>query len=108
MASTPTLVELEPAEVADLLAAGEIRLIDVREPHEYDAAHIEGGELFPLSRLDPTALPQGEPPIVFYCAVGGRSAHAVHTSLAAGVPITRHLRGGISAWIRAGLPVVSD
>lgn len=104
---TPTLVELEPEEVARLLAAGEIRLIDVREPAEYDASHIEGAELFPLSSFDPAALPQDDKPIVFQCAVGGRSARAVEACLAAGVPNNQHLRGGIRGWMMAGLPVIS-
>lgn len=107
MTSTLTLVELAPAEVADLLAAGEIRLIDVREPQEYDAAHIEGAELFPLSAFDPAALPPGDKPIVFHCGVGGRSARAVEACLVAGVPNNRHMRGGISAWAAAGLPIIT-
>ncbi len=106
MTSTLTLVELAPADVAARLAAGEIRLIDVREPQEYDAAHIEGAELFPLSTFDPAAIPPGDKPIVFQCAVGGRSARAVEACLDAGLPNNKHMRGGIRAWMAAGLPVV--
>ena len=100
-----SLVELDPVEVAQQLAAGEIRLIDVREPHEFRSARIEGAESYPLSAFDPSALPDDKP-IVFHCAVGGRSAQAVAVSLAHGLPHSRHLRGGLSAWLANGLPVV--
>ena len=102
-----TLVELAPADVAERLARGEIRLIDVREPAEYDQAHIEGAELYPLSIFDPAAIPPGDRPIVFHCGVGGRSARAVETCLDAGIPNHQHMRGGIRAWVAAGLPVVA-
>lgn len=105
MTPSLTLVELAPAEVARLLAEGKIRLIDVREPAEYDQAHIAGAELFPLSTFDPAAIPPGDKPVVFHCGVGGRSARAVEACLDAGIPNNQHLRGGIRAWIAAGLPV---
>ena len=33
------------------------RLVDVREPHEYQMARIEGSILIPLSAFDPSAVP---------------------------------------------------
>lgn len=107
MTANLTLVELAPAEVAKLLNEGKIRLIDVREPPEYDQAHIEGAELYPLSTFDPATIPPGDKPIVFHCGVGGRSARAVEACLDAGIPNNQHLRGGIRAWMAAGLPVAS-
>jgi rhodanese-related sulfurtransferase len=101
------LVELDPQEVAKRLAAGEIRLIDVREPAEYEAARIEGAELYPLSAFDPSTLATSDKPIVFHCGVGGRSARAVEACLDSGIANNMHLRGGIRAWIAAGLPVIS-
>lgn len=101
-----TLKNLEPAEVADLLSKNEIVLIDVREASEYAAAHIKGATLVPLSRFDPHALPgDGQKRIVLHCGVGGRSARAVAACQAAGVAVDSHMRGGIQAWMAAGLPV---
>jgi rhodanese-related sulfurtransferase len=101
-----SLTNLEPAEVADLLRKNEILLIDVREPHEYAAAHIKGATLVPLSAFDPQSLPvPGTRCIVFHCGIGGRSAKAVAACQAAGVAIDSHMKGGIQAWIAAGLPV---
>gem|GEM_PF-364870 len=100
------LKNLEPAEVADLLARNEITLIDVREPNEYAAVHIKGATLVPLSTFDPHLLPEaGGKPIVFHCGIGGRSAKAVAACQAAGLSIDSHMKGGIQAWIAAGLPV---
>jgi rhodanese-related sulfurtransferase len=101
-----TLNNLEPAEVADLLRKNEILLIDVREPPEYAAAHIKGATLVPLSTFDPHALPDpGTRRVVFHCGIGGRSAKAVATCQAVGVAVDSHMRGGIQAWVAAGLPV---
>jgi len=101
-----TLINLEPAEVADLLAKNEILLIDVREPAEYAVAHIKGAMLVPLSSFDPHSLPDaGERRIVFHCGIGGRSAKAVAASQLAGIAIDSHMKGGIQAWVAAGLPV---
>ncbi|MDR3527631.1 MAG: rhodanese-like domain-containing protein [Rhizomicrobium sp.] len=100
------LKNLSPQEVADLLAQNAIVLIDVREAWEYDSAHIKGARLVPLSTFDPHRLPDDKP-IVFQCAVGGRSANAVAACQAAGLALDSHMQGGIQAWIAAGLPVES-
>ena len=101
-----SLVNLDPAEVADLLQQNKILLADVREENEFAAGHIAGAVLFPLSRFDPQALPDSEGKrIVFHCGIGGRSAKAVAACQAAGVAVDSHMRGGIKAWVEAGLPV---
>lgn len=104
----PTLVELSPQDVRDRLARNEIVLIDVREPPEFAAGHIPGAVLVPLSTLTPDALPDAAPEtMVFNCGIGKRSAMAVAKLQQAGVPVTRHLTGGLTAWRNAGLPIVS-
>jgi len=45
---SPRIQTLEPTEVARLLKAGKILLIDVREPAEYAAERIHGALLYPL------------------------------------------------------------
>ncbi|KPK81943.1 MAG: molybdenum cofactor biosynthesis protein MoeB [Gemmatimonas sp. SM23_52] len=82
------------------LAAGEpIRLIDVRESHEWDICHLEGAELIPmatlpaqLNRLDSTEE------IVVYCRIGERSAYAVRLLQDAGFLRAFNLAGGILSW----------
>lgn len=98
---------LSPNEVQDMLARGEIALIDVRERGEYDAEHIEGAVLFPLSTFDAARLPDTNgKPIVFSCAGGVRSARAVAACQQAGLSYDMHMAGGIAAWKAAGLPTV--
>jgi adenylyltransferase/sulfurtransferase len=74
-------------------------VVDVREPYEWDAGHIEGARHIPLgelpNRLD--ELPR-DADIVFYCQAGGRSARALDIARDAGFARAKHLRGGFSAW----------
>jgi len=74
-------------------------VLDVREPHEYEIAHIEGTRLIPLSEL-PGRLREldGRAPIVTLCHHGLRSAHALELLKGAGFGRVRSLRGGIDAW----------
>lgn len=98
---------LSPQEVSDMLKAGSIVLIDVREPNEYAAEHIEGATLFPLSCFEPCKLPDtGGKPIVFQCAGGVRSAKAINACLNEKLAHNAHMAGGLRAWKDAGLPIV--
>lgn len=95
---------LSPTEVSAGLNAGEIVLIDVREPQEFAVGRIHGALNFPLSTFDPKALPfPGGRTIVFQCGSGKRSAMAVERCQQAGVDVDRHLAGGIAEWMAAGL-----
>jgi rhodanese-related sulfurtransferase len=106
-ASANKLEELSPHQVADLLNARKILLVDVREPDEYAAQRISGALLFPLTTLDALALPPDGPrQVVFQCGSGKRSALAAQARLAAGAERAAHLTGGIGAWKAAGLPVL--
>lgn len=103
------ITELSPAELQQALAAGKITLIDVREPTEFKARRIQGAQSMPLSTFDPRKLPSpAERSVVFNCGVGRRSAMAIEKCAAAGVAHSTHLRGGLDAWIAAGLPTVSS
>lgn len=75
------------------------RLIDVREPHEYQYCHIQGAELKPLGQiktwwreLDPAES------YVFVCHHGFRSAHACYLLAQAGFTHLSNLVGGVEAW----------
>ncbi len=102
MPDTMTVQNLTPAELAARLRAGNVVLVDVREPGEFAAERIAGAVLHPLSGFDPAALPQGD--LVFQCGIGKRSLMAIQRAVAAGLPYTAHLAGGLMAWKQAGLP----
>jgi rhodanese-related sulfurtransferase len=105
--TTPDHVtEYDPQEVKELLDAGRILLVDVREPAEYAAERIPGALLYPLSTFDVTQLPPDESrQVVFSCAAGGRSLTAARQRLAQGQPAA-HMAGGISEWKATGLPTI--
>ena len=99
---------LTAAEVARLLKAGHLLLIDVREPAEYAAERIAGALLYPLSNFDASFLPDdGARRIVFHCGSGKRSLTAAEHRLAAGHGHAAHMGGGIAAWKAAGLPIIA-
>ena len=96
-------------QVEKALAAGEIILVDVREPQEYHAERIPGAMLSPLSDFDPRRLPHvGEKKIILHCKSGGRSGQALRMCQEAGVEVAGHLEGGILKWIASGKPTRSD
>ncbi|MGD8394174.1 MAG: molybdopterin-synthase adenylyltransferase MoeB [Candidatus Eiseniibacteriota bacterium] len=92
--------EISATETARRMAAGEIELVDVREPHEWEISRIAGARLLPLSRLLDRLgdLPQTRD-LVLVCHVGIRSMQALrYLRDQAGMTRVRSLRGGINAW----------
>ena len=81
--------------------------LDVREQDEWDSGHIDGAVHIPLGSL---VARLGEVPrdrtVYLMCAVGGRSAQATQFLAAQGVDAV-NIDGGITAWHRSGLPVVT-
>lgn len=99
---------LDAAAVALLQNAGELLLIDVREPAEYAAERIPGALLFPLSTFDASAVPGDVPQrVVFHCGTGKRSLTAAERCIQAGRGSAAHMAGGIAAWKAVGLPVIT-
>lgn len=76
-------------------------LIDVREPSEYETAHIAGSRLIPLGSF-PDAIPDlpRDREIVIHCQGGMRSAKAVRQLLDAGFQNVHNVEGGMNAWQR--------
>ena len=76
-----------------------VRVIDVREPHEYEISRIEGAELIPLGDL-PSRLRDldSSEDIVLHCKSGGRSMEALHLMRGAGFAKLKNLQGGINAY----------
>ena len=94
------IVDLDRDAVKAGLAGRSLVLVDVREPHEYEAGHVPGSISMPLSRFDPEALPEGR--VVFSCATGVRSLRAIEFAQAAGRDIREHYRGGFKDWLAIG------
>lgn len=96
-----TIKEIPVDELDRQLRAG-ARLIDVREPDEYERGHVPGAELIPLGAL-PDRLDdvEGGGPLFVICHSGGRSARACEYLFEHGIEAT-NIAGGTSAWIAAG------
>jgi rhodanese-related sulfurtransferase len=100
---------LDSAELAALIEAGKVILIDVRTPAEFAEARIPGSLLAPLDTFDPAAIPH-EPgrETILYCRSSARSGRAARLLADYTGNAVRHLEGGLSAWQAAGLPVIPE
>jgi rhodanese-related sulfurtransferase len=98
-------IEIGPREADELLRSGEAILVDVREPHEWEAGRVAGAQHIQLERL---AARTGEIPrdkrVIFQCRLGVRSAMATQAFRSEGYDAWS-MAGGILAWDEAGLPL---
>jgi rhodanese-related sulfurtransferase len=98
-------VDVGPDEVRRLHEAGEIQLVDVREPYEWEAGRVEGARHIELEHLASNAgTIDRERPVVFYCRLGARSGMAANAFRRAGYE-AYSMDGGITAWDERGLPL---
>jgi molybdopterin/thiamine biosynthesis adenylyltransferase/rhodanese-related sulfurtransferase len=113
MATTQTtqqIEEIEPFEAAQEIEGGDVVLVDTREPHEYQEAHLENGKLVPPGLLGDeiaAAAPDKSARTILYCRSGNRSYKAAEQLQALGYEDVASMAGGILAWQEQGLPVVS-
>jgi molybdopterin/thiamine biosynthesis adenylyltransferase/rhodanese-related sulfurtransferase/molybdopterin converting factor small subunit len=93
--------EITSVELKQRLDRGDkLKIVDVREPNEYQINRIAGSELIPLgdvpkryNELNP------EDEIVVHCKMGGRSAKAADFLRSVGFKRVLNLKGGILDWI---------
>jgi rhodanese-related sulfurtransferase len=92
--------EISPTEAARLLAARQARLIDVREPWEFTAAHIEGSVLMPMGDVPSRAKQELDPDerLVILCHHGQRSLNVTAWLRNQGFDQAQSMCGGIDAW----------
>src|SRR6476659_3624470 len=76
-----------------------IKIIDVREPDEYEIAHVNGIPLFPMSTLE-QRFTELDPNQQYYihCKSGVRSLRALQFLREQGFKYLKSVKGGISAW----------
>lgn len=93
-------------EAKGMMSDGDIAVIDVREPHEYNAGHVPNAKLIPVATVfaRKDELPRDKD-VIFICQVGQRSALACEMAAAAGLTRLFNLEGGTEAWVKAGNPV---
>lgn len=95
--------DITVAELRPLLAAGKVKLVDVRTDAEVARGIIKGAEKLPLHLL-PVRIHDLDAkfPTVFYCQMGGRSAQAASFAANQGMADVYNLQGGITAWGQSG------
>jgi rhodanese-related sulfurtransferase len=82
-----------------------LQVIDVREPREREAGHIEDTRHVELNTLTSQAQSiDKDRPVVFYCRVGARSGMAAEAFRAAGYE-AYSLDGGLLRWAAEGRPL---
>jgi adenylyltransferase/sulfurtransferase len=76
-----------------------IKVIDVREPDEYQIARVNGVPLYPLSVL-PQRFTELDPNqrLYIHCKSGTRSMKALHFLRGQGFKHLKSVKGGINAW----------
>ena len=101
-------VDLDPDRARALIESGEVQLVDVREPSEWEAGRIAGARHVELERLAAEAdtIDRGQH-VLFYCRVGARSGMAANAFRRAGYD-AYSLDGGLVEWHRRGLPLDPD
>jgi molybdopterin/thiamine biosynthesis adenylyltransferase/rhodanese-related sulfurtransferase len=106
------ITEVDPREVHDLLGNGHRNgtvLVDVREEHEFEEAHLPGAVHVPRghleSRIEGAARDKSER-VILYCASGNRSALAAKTLMEElGYDRAESMTGGITLWKDRGYEV---
>jgi rhodanese-related sulfurtransferase len=83
-------------------------LLDVREPWEFQTAHIEGSKFIPMAEVPARAFNEldEEDNIVVLCHHGARSLSVAVWLRNQGFDKAQSIAGGIDAWSRAIDPTI--
>ncbi len=119
-AARANIQELSPDDLDEMRENRDnLLIVDVREPNEYTAGHIEDAILIPRGTLEGAADPgykkrhavlckAQQRPVVVYCESGGRSAMAAHTLTEMGFEEVYNLAGGVEVWEAEDYPLVKS
>ena len=100
--------QISAFELAAATAAGDVTVLDVRQPAEWAEGHIPGATFVTGAELPErlSEVPAG--PVAVVCGSGFRSSVAASLLQAQGRTDVSSVLGGMSAWAAAGLPVTTD
>ncbi len=100
--------DITPRELAAKLQNGEdVVMVDVREPHEWNAGHLESAQHIPLAQV-PQRLSEipNDREVVMICRSGSRSERARQFLAQSGFTRVKNLVGGMQRWAREVDPSV--
>lgn len=99
---------VEAKEAAEILAKGEVIVLDVRTADEFAEGHIKGAKNIDFldsnfkaeaAKLDKTKT------YLVHCQAGGRSTKSLESLKELGITNLIHLDDGFGGWKEKGLPV---
>jgi len=95
---------VSPAQIKEWRDKDEAVIVDVREPQEWDEAHIPGAIFLPLSQFKVEQIPDpGKKHLVFHCRSGRRCGMAAEIAVKGGYKgVIKRMEGGFLAWSAAG------
>ncbi|MFT3812074.1 MAG: rhodanese-like domain-containing protein [Acidovorax sp.] len=83
-------------------------VVDVSEPDEFAAGHVNGAKNVPLAQLEerlPVVARNKALPVVLVCAKGARAQRAASQAKKMGYEQAQALAGGLAAWREANMPI---
>ena len=96
-----TYQQITQEEAKDMMDAGDVVVLDVREQSEFDAGHIPGAVLLPVGTItkDTAAavIPEPDTVVLVYCRSGNRSKTASRALVKLGYTNIYEF-GGINDW----------
>ena len=102
--------QLDPGAAIRAMNNDDARIIDVRSDAEFAKTHINGARHIPqasvLEKIGNLGINKNDT-IVVYCNVGNTSARVCRMLLKEGYQNVKNLKGGLTAWQDANLPVTS-
>lgn len=94
--------QISPTDAASGLSAGDVCLLDVREPWEVETAAVDGALTIPMNdvpdRLDEVREAMEGRQLVVMCHSGQRSSVIVRFLNQSGFDGVFNMEGGIAAW----------
>lgn len=109
---------VSPADAQSVISQEDVLLADLRDDRERERSGLITGSVHtPYGDLSDNIKPGGmlyeliaatDKRLLFYCAYGERSAMAVKMAREVGLTRACHIKGGLDAWKRAGLPLCNS
>lgn len=92
--------DASPQDGVKMVAAGNLRILDVRTPQETSLGIIPGAQIIPVDELEARLkeIPKDRRATLVYCAGGARSAAACEFLSQKGYDNLFNLDGGFGAW----------
>lgn len=100
-AAKAEITEVDTADAAARIATGDVVVLDVREPDEYEQGALGGVIHIPRGHLEAQVearIVDKSAPVVVYCAGGVRSAFAARTLQELGYTNVVSMAGGFGKW----------